>query len=80
MTASTHDAGCDRHRQLRRRGSLVAVNVVSERVDVPRLVLAAQGMVKRSDLFFCPAIGRVVRRPAVVVLLTGLRRPPSRPQ
>ena len=41
---------------------LVAVNMVSEGVDVPRLVLAAYATVKRTDLFFRQAVGRVVRR------------------
>ena len=43
---------------------LVAVNMVSEGVDVPRLVLAAYATVKRTDLFFRQAVGRVVRRRA----------------
>jgi len=38
------------------------VNMVSEGVDVPRLVLAAYATVKRTDLFFRQAVGRVVRR------------------
>jgi len=41
---------------------LVAVNMVSEGVDVARLVLAAYATVKRTDLFFRQAVGRVVRR------------------
>ena len=41
---------------------LVAVNMVSEGIDVPRLVLAAYATVKRTDLFFRQAVGRVVRR------------------
>jgi superfamily II DNA or RNA helicase len=41
---------------------LVAVNMVSEGVDVPRLVLAAYATVRRTDLFFRQAVGRVVRR------------------
>jgi superfamily II DNA or RNA helicase len=41
---------------------LVAVNMVSEGVDVPRLVLAAYATVRRTDLFFRQAAGRVVRR------------------
>ena len=41
---------------------LVAVNMVSEGVDVPRLVLAAYATAKRTDLFFRQAVGRVVRR------------------
>lgn len=41
---------------------IVAVNMVSEGVDVPRLVLAAYATVKRTDLFFRQAVGRVVRR------------------
>ena len=43
---------------------LVAVNMVSEGVDVPRLVVAAYATVKRTDLFFRQAVGRVVRRRA----------------
>jgi len=38
------------------------VNMVSEGVDVPRLVVAAYATVKRTDLFFRQAVGRVVRR------------------
>ena len=38
--------------------------MVSEGVDVPRLVLAAYATVKRTDLFFRQAVGRVVRRRA----------------
>ena len=41
---------------------LVAVNMVSEGVDVPRLILAVYATVKRTDLFFRQAVGRVVRR------------------
>ena len=41
---------------------LVAVNMVSEGVDVPRLLVAAYGTVKRTDLFFRQAVGRIVRR------------------
>lgn len=44
---------------------LVAVNMVSEGVDVPRLLIAAYATVKRTDLFFRQAVGRVVRRRAV---------------
>jgi hypothetical protein len=40
----------------------VAVNMVSEGVDVPRLIVAAYATVKRTDLFFRQAVGRVVRR------------------
>lgn len=40
---------------------IVAVNMVSEGVDIPRLVLAAYATVKRTDLFFRQAVGRVVR-------------------
>ena len=36
--------------------------MVSEGVDVPRLILAAYATVKRTDLFFRQAVGRVVRR------------------
>ena len=43
---------------------LVAVNMVSEGVDVPRLVVAGYATVKRTDLFFRQAVGRVVRRRA----------------
>ncbi len=43
---------------------LVAVNMVSEGVDVPRLLVAAYATVKRTDLFFRQAVGRVVRRRA----------------
>ena len=43
---------------------LVAVNMVSEGVDVPRLVLAVYATVKRTDLFFRQAVGRIVRRRA----------------
>lgn len=48
-----------------RRGDtrwLVAVNMVSEGVDVPRLVLAVYATVRRTELFFRQAVGRVVRR------------------
>lgn len=41
---------------------LVAVSMVSEGVDVPRLCVAAYATVKRTDLFFRQAVGRVVRR------------------
>lgn len=41
---------------------LVAVNMVSEGIDVPRLVVAAYATVRRTDLFFRQAVGRVVRR------------------
>jgi superfamily II DNA or RNA helicase len=41
---------------------MVAVNMVSEGVDVPRLVVGAYATVKRTDLFFRQAVGRVVRR------------------
>ncbi|MGO9972877.1 MAG: DEAD/DEAH box helicase [Solirubrobacteraceae bacterium] len=40
---------------------LVAVNMVSEGVDVPRLLVAAYATVKRTDLFFRQAVGRIVR-------------------
>ena len=40
---------------------LVAVNMVSEGVDVPRLILAVYATAKRTDLFFRQAVGRVVR-------------------
>ncbi|MDQ3677865.1 MAG: DEAD/DEAH box helicase family protein, partial [Actinomycetota bacterium] len=43
---------------------IVAVNMVSEGVDIPRLVLAGYATVKRTDLFFRQAVGRVVRRRA----------------
>jgi superfamily II DNA or RNA helicase len=43
---------------------LVAVNMVSEGVDVPRLLVAAYATVKRTDLFFRQAVGRLVRRRA----------------
>jgi superfamily II DNA or RNA helicase len=43
---------------------LVAVNMVSEGVDVPRLLIAAYATVKRTDLFFRQAAGRLVRRRA----------------
>ncbi len=43
---------------------LVAVNMVSEGVDVPRLIVAAYATVRRTDLFFRQAVGRVVRRRA----------------
>lgn len=43
---------------------LVAVNMVSEGVDVPRLLVAAYATVKRTDLFFRQAVGRIVRRRA----------------
>jgi hypothetical protein len=38
--------------------------MVSEGVDVPRLLVAAYATVKRTDLFFRQAVGRVVRRRA----------------
>ena len=41
---------------------LVAVNMVSEGVDVPRLLIASYATVKRTDLFFRQAVGRIVRR------------------
>lgn len=41
---------------------LVAVNMVSEGVDVPRLLVGAYATVKRTDLFFRQAVGRMVRR------------------
>jgi len=41
---------------------LVAVNMVSEGVDVPRLVVAVYATVKRTDVFFRQAVGRIVRR------------------
>jgi len=41
---------------------LVAVSMVSEGVDVPRLSVAAYATVKRTDLFFRQAVGRIVRR------------------
>jgi superfamily II DNA or RNA helicase len=41
---------------------IVAVNMVTEGVDVPRLVVAAYATVRRTDLFFRQAVGRVVRR------------------
>ena len=53
---------------------LVAVNMVSEGVDVPRLVLAAYATVKRTDLFFRQAVGRVVRRRATTPTTSS---PPS---
>jgi len=40
----------------------VAVNMVSEGVDVPRLLIASYATVKRTDLFFRQAVGRIVRR------------------
>ncbi len=43
---------------------LVAVNMVSEGIDIPRLIVAAYATVKRTDLFFRQAVGRVVRRRA----------------
>lgn len=43
---------------------LVAVNMVSEGVDVPRLTIAGYATVKRTDLFFRQAVGRIVRRRA----------------
>jgi superfamily II DNA or RNA helicase len=41
---------------------LVAVNMISEGVDVPRLIVAVYATVKRTDLFFRQAVGRIVRR------------------
>ncbi len=41
---------------------LVAVNMVSEGIDVPRLIVAVYATVKRTDLFFRQAVGRIVRR------------------
>ncbi|MGA2926463.1 MAG: DEAD/DEAH box helicase [Solirubrobacteraceae bacterium] len=41
---------------------LVAVNMVSEGVDVPRLIVAVYATVKRTELFFRQAVGRIVRR------------------
>ncbi len=41
---------------------LVAVGMVSEGVDVPRLTVAAYATVRRTDLFFRQAVGRIVRR------------------
>jgi superfamily II DNA or RNA helicase len=41
---------------------LVAVSMVSEGVDVPRLVVAAYATVRRTELFFRQAAGRVGRR------------------
>lgn len=41
---------------------LIAVNMVSEGVDVPRLLVAVYATVKRTDLFFRQAVGRIVRR------------------
>jgi hypothetical protein len=38
--------------------------MVSEGVDVPRLVVAAYATVRRTDLFFRQAVGRVLRRRA----------------
>jgi superfamily II DNA or RNA helicase len=43
---------------------MVAVRMVSEGVDVPRLVVAAYATVRRTDLFFRQAVGRVLRRRA----------------
>jgi hypothetical protein len=40
---------------------LVAVNMVSEGVDVPRLTIAVYATVKRTDLFFRQAVGRIIR-------------------
>ena len=63
--AAAH-ARIDRFARAGRRAArwLVAVNMVSEGVDVPRLMLAAYATVKRTDLFFRQAVGRVVRRRA----------------
>jgi superfamily II DNA or RNA helicase len=44
---------------------MVAVNMVSEGVDVPRLLIAVYATVKRTDLFFRQAVGRIVRRRAI---------------
>jgi superfamily II DNA or RNA helicase len=41
---------------------LVAVSMVSEGIDVPRLLIAAYLTVRRTDLFFRQAVGRIVRR------------------
>ncbi len=41
---------------------LVAVNMVSEGVDVPRLVVSAYATARRTELFFRQAAGRIVRR------------------
>jgi superfamily II DNA or RNA helicase len=41
---------------------LIAVSMVSEGVDVPRLLIAAYATVRRTDLFFRQAVGRIVRR------------------
>ena len=41
---------------------IVAVNMVSEGVDIPRLLIAAYATVKRTDLFFRQAVGRIARR------------------
>jgi superfamily II DNA or RNA helicase len=41
---------------------LVAVNMVSEGVDVPRLLVAVYATVRRTELFFRQAAGRIVRR------------------
>ena len=41
---------------------LVAVNMVSEGVDVPRLAVAVYATARRTELFFRQAVGRVVRR------------------
>ena len=41
---------------------LVAVSMVSEGVDVPRLLVAAYATVRRTELFFRQAVGRVARR------------------
>ena len=60
---------------------LVAVNMVSEGVDVPRLILAAYATVKRTDLFFRQAVGRVVRRRSRAIPATWSRpssSPPTR--
>ena len=41
---------------------VVAVSMVSEGVDIPRLVVAVYATVRRTDLFFRQAVGRIVRR------------------
>jgi superfamily II DNA or RNA helicase len=43
---------------------VVAVSMVSEGVDIPRLVVAVYATVRRTDLFFRQAVGRIVRRRA----------------
>jgi superfamily II DNA or RNA helicase len=60
---------------------LVAVNMVSEGVDVPRLIVAVYATVKRTDLFFRQAVGRIVRRrtqdPADVLATVFMPADPS---